>query len=184
MKHIIHQLVSSIKPFDNLEKEHIDNIKTWIESTDEIFRIGKPADPPKHLVSYFVLIDKRKNKILLMDHINAGLWLPSGGHIEKNEHPKKTVEREIQEELSIDAIFIMNEPFFITQTKTINIGAGHTDVSLWYILSGDSETEIVYDKLEFNGYKWFSYNELLNMDIKMLDPHMHRFIKKLKIMID
>lgn len=179
MKDIIHQLVSSIKPFDNLEKEHIENTKIWIENSEEIFRIEKPANPPKHLVSYFVLVDRNKKRILLMDHINAGLWLPSGGHVEKGEHPKKTVEREIQEELNLNAAFITNEPFFITQTITVNIGAGHTDVSLWYILSGDSETAIVYDTVEFNGYKWFDYQEILKKDIKYLDPHMHRFTKKL-----
>jgi 8-oxo-dGTP diphosphatase len=114
-----------------------------------------------------------------MDHINAGLWLPSGGHVEINEHPKNTVQREIMEELNLSADFISEIPFFITQTVTVNIGAGHTDVSLWYLLNGNSEEEISYDKNEFNGYKWFDYNEILKTDISKLDPHMHRFIKKL-----
>lgn len=164
-------------PFDALEAEHINDAIAWINSTDEIFRIEKPAKPPKHLVSYFVIIDEDKKKILLMDHINAGLWLPSGGHVEINEHPKTTVEREIMEELNFSADFISDIPFFITQTVTVNIGAGHTDVSLWYLLRGNSEEKITYDKNEFKGYKWFGYNEILETDIK-LDPHMHRFVNK------
>lgn len=179
MRATIQKLISSINPFDKLEDEHINNAISWIESGEEIFRIEKPDIPAKHLVSYFVLIDKQKKKILLMDHINAGLWLPSGGHVEINEHPKNTVEREIMEELNLSADFISDNPFFITQTVTVNIGAGHTDVSLWYLLNGNSEEEISYDKNEFNGYKWFDYNEILKTDISKLDPHMHRFIKKL-----
>jgi len=181
MQTVIKQIISSIKPFDALEAQHINDATGWINSTAEIFRIERPATPPKHLVSYFVLIDKQKNKILLMDHINAGLWLPSGGHVEINEHPKTTVEREIMEELNIPADFISENPFFITQTITVNIGAGHTDVSLWYLLNGNSEEEIAYDKVEFNGYKWFDYNEILETDISKLDPHMHRFVNKLTL---
>ncbi len=172
-------LISSIKPFDKLEEDHLNNAISWIESGEEIFRIQKPATPPKHLVSYFALIDNEKKKILLMDHINAGFWLPSGGHVEQNEHPKITVEREIMEELNLPADFIFNDPFFITQTVTVNIGAGHTDVSLWYLLNGNSELQITYDKNEFNGYKWFTFNEILETNSSMLDPHMHRFVEKL-----
>ncbi len=179
MRTEILQLISSINPYDKLEAEHITNTIKWINSGEEIFRTQKPATPPKHLVSYFVLIDKVKKKILLMDHINAGLWLPSGGHIELNEYPKATVQREIMEELNLSADFISETPFFITQTITINIGAGHTDVSLWYLLNGNSEEKISYDKNEFNGYKWFGCNEILETEKTKLDPHMHRFIEKL-----
>jgi 8-oxo-dGTP diphosphatase len=179
MRIIIRQLVSSIKPYDNLEEKHIADILDWLDENKEIFRIQKPNIPPKHLVSYFVLIDPLKRKILLMDHINAGLWLPSGGHVEKDEHPKATIEREIQEELNLKASFIIDKPFFITQTTTVNIGAGHTDVSLWYILTGDSNRVINFDHREFNGYKWFDYQEILKTDIKKLDPHLHRFTMKL-----
>ena len=42
----------------------------------------KPDVPPKHLVSYFALVDERRGKLLLVDHKLAGLWLPSGGHVE------------------------------------------------------------------------------------------------------
>ncbi len=180
MRNQIKQLIKSIKPFDDLEASHISDAIVWIDSGAEIFRIEKPDIPPKHLVSYFVLFDYHKEKIMLVDHIKAELWLPSGGHVEKNEHPNITVEREIQEELNMPAKFFMNEPFFITQALTVGKTAGHTDVSLWYLLTTDSEKPIKYDPGEFNGYKWFTYDEILKTPIEKLDPHMHRFMEKLK----
>jgi 8-oxo-dGTP diphosphatase len=179
MRNQIKQLIQSIEPLDTLEAEHISNVIKWIESGEEIFRIEKPALPPKHLVSYFVLLDLKKKKIMLVDHIKAGAWLPAGGHVEKDEHPNFTVEREIKEELNIPADFLIKNPFFITERVTVNIHAGHTDVSLWYLLKADSEKEIIYDPNEFNGYKWFDYDEILNTDISKFDPNIHRFIKKL-----
>jgi 8-oxo-dGTP diphosphatase len=180
MREEILKLISSIEPLDELEQEHIANAVEWIHSGVEIFRIEKPATPPKHLVSYFVLIDSEKKKIMLVDHIKAKLWLPAGGHVEKDEHPNITVEREVQEELNMPADFVFKEPLFITQTVTVGLTAGHTDVSLWYVLRADSEKEITYDTAEFNGYKWFDYKEILNTDISNFDPHMHRFIKKVE----
>ncbi len=179
MRDTIKLLITSITPRDTLEALHISNAVEWIESGAEIFRIQKPDTPPKHLVAYFVLVDPEKRKIMLVDHIKAGLWLPAGGHVEINEHLNTTVEREIQEELQMPADFVHKDPFFITQTMTVGKTAGHTDVSLWYVVKADSENEIMYDATEFNGYKWFDYDEILSTDISRLDPHMHRFTKKL-----
>lgn len=179
MRSLIQQIIGSIKPFDNIEKEHLLNTIQWVKSGEELCRIEKPATPPKHLVSYFVLVDKHTRKILLVDHIKAGLWLPSGGHVEKDEHPADTVKREIQEELNITADFLYSEPVFLTETVTVGETAGHTDISFWYVLKGDSKKEIIYDTEEFNGYKWFDYEEILNTDISKFDPHMHRFTNKL-----
>ena len=161
-----------------MESEHSSSVIDWINSGAELFRIEKPATPPKQLVSYFVLIDPDRKKILLMDHINAELWLPPGGHVEKDEHPAAAAERECMEELSITADFLLPDPVFITESITTGKTAGHTDVSLWYALKADSEIELEYDREEFNGYKWFGYDEILDMDIAKLDPHMHRFVRK------
>lgn len=172
------ELVQGITPFDEMEQAHVTDTIQWIESGAELFRVQKPAVPPKHLVSYFILIDPEENKILLIDHIKAQLWLPAGGHVESNEHPKVTVEREIVEELNIEAVFLYDGIFFLTQAVTVGLTAGHTDVSLWYVLRGNANKSLQYDAEEFNGYKWFGFNEILKMPIEKLDPHLHRFVKK------
>jgi 8-oxo-dGTP pyrophosphatase MutT (NUDIX family) len=179
MKEAIIKIISSITPFDDMEKENISNAIEWVKSGVEIFRIEKPAIPPKHLVSYFVLIDQKERKIMLVDHLKAELWLPAGGHVEKDEHPSKTVEREIVEELNMPADYINEYPFFITQNLTQGKLTTHTDVSLWYLLKADSTKEIKYDPEEFKGYKWHTSNEILSSTISIFDPQMHRFVNKL-----
>jgi len=179
MRSTIRTIITSISPFDKLEQANIQDAIKWIDSGQVIFRIKKPDVPPKHLVSYFVLFDQENKKLLLIDHIKAGLWLPAGGHVEKDENPKTTAEREILEELFIPAEFIQEEPFFITETKTVNIDAGHTDVSLWYLLKGDSSKKLKFDSKEFNSYKWLTLKEILNTNANLLHPDMHRFVMKL-----
>jgi 8-oxo-dGTP diphosphatase len=172
----IERMVHSLVPFDTEEQEHLTFTNDWIASGAEIFRTAKPAIPDPHLVSYFLLVDGAENKVLLVDHKKAGLWLPAGGHVEVNEHPKETVKREITEELGIQADFLSHNSFFLTKAKTVGQTAGHTDISLWYILKGCSSATYAFDKEEFLQVRWFSPTEI---PYERSDPHLMRCIKKL-----
>ncbi len=167
--------VDSIIPFDIAEREQLDFVKDWIASGAEIFRIAKPDKPNIHLVSYFIVIDPQTNELLLVDHKKAELWLPPGGHVELNEHPKETVKREAKEELGIDAEFLFEDPLFLTVTNTVGNVARHTDVSLWYVLRGNRETPLTFDTDEFYQIQWFHQKEI---PYERTDPHMKRFVDK------
>src|SRR5687767_14543986 len=122
MRSAIRKEVSSIEPFDTLEHAHRADALAWIDSGVELCRTQKPATPPKHLVSYFVLVDH--DHVLLVDHRNARLWLPSGGHVEPDEHPRATVVRELQEELGLDLSDPPDAPLMLTVSETVGITHG------------------------------------------------------------
>lgn len=170
------KILDTLTPYDQLEEEHIAFAKKWVDSGAPLYRTEKPATPDPHLVSYFLLIDQATNKILLVDHRKANLWLPAGGHVELNEDPKDTVKREMLEELNIEADFLMPNPFFLTVTKTKGQAGPHTDVSLWYLLKGNSKITYKFDTSEFYQIKWF---ELKDIPYSQSDPHMSRSINKL-----
>ena len=172
----IAEIVAAIEPLDELERKHRDSTIEWIRSGAPIFRTMKPDVPPKHLVSYFALVDAASGKLLLVDHKLASLWLPSGGHVEPDEDPRATVVRELSEELGLAADFMQPDPLFITVTRVGGDG-GHTDVSLWYLLRGDSSHAIEFDRGEFHGVRWFGFDEI---PFEMSDPHLRRFVEKLR----
>ncbi len=163
-----------IEPIDELELESRLDVLSWIDSGVEICRMEKPATPPKHLISYFALVDGQH--ILLVDHIDAELWLPTGGHVEPGEHPRTTVIREAKEELSIECEFLSAGPLFLTINETVGKTAGHTDVSLWYVLRGDRQAKLAFDQSEFCGVKWFHKDDV---PLHRTDKHMGRFLRKL-----
>ena len=180
-------VIESIQPFDDLEALHVQDASNWIRTTtNSIFRISKPDNPPKHLVSYFVPVDEARRSLLLIDHVKSGLWLPAGGHVEIDENPADTVVREAKEELGLDAKFgkwTDDQPLMLTVTQTVN-GNVHTDFSLWYLIKGDSQIDLDFDRREMNGYRWYTFDELLGTDIGPLDPHTHRFVNKLQQMLE
>lgn len=171
-------LIRTIDPLDELERAQIADTLAWIGSGAPLYRVAKPDVPPRHLVSYFALVDSRERRVLLVDHRNAGLWLPGGGHVEPGEHPAETVRRELSEELGLEAGLLHPAPLFLTVTITVGLTAGHTDVSLWYALRGDSARPVRFDPGEFHGVRWFDLGAL---PLDRADPHMARFAAKLRL---
>lgn len=173
-------IVKLIQPLDDLEAAHRQNIIDWITGGAPLYRIQKPNIPPKHLVSYFAIIDPETNRFLLQDHLLAKLWVPAGGHVDPAEDPAETVRRECREELAIDATFLGRPlPLFITVTKTNGPGE-HTDVSLWYVLEASEATPLTIEPNKFAEVRWWDIDEILETPIERFDPHLHRFITKLK----
>src|SRR5258707_9137157 len=171
---IIRREVASIRPFDELEERHRVDALAWIDSGAPLCRTAKPATPPKHLVSYFAVVDE--DNILLVDHRNALLWLPPGGHVEPGEHPRETVRREFFEELGVVSAHDIAEPLMGTCTTTVGLSAGHVDVSLWYVVTAPRTQRVNYDEHEFAGICWFRYSDV---PLHRSDPHLARFLAKL-----
>ena len=166
--------ILGIRAFDGLERKHIEDALGWVDSGVDLCRVEKPATPPKHLVSYFAVVDG--DWILLVDHKNARLWLPTGGHVEPGEHPRTTVVRELREELGLSSIHKIEPSVFLTCGETTGRTAGHIDVSLWYIVRISRDTPFEFDQDEFNDAKWFKRDEI---PFERSDPNMERFINKL-----
>jgi len=174
--------IEGIIPYDEIEVVHRRDAMEWVASAQNIFRLKKPDIPPTHLVAYFVFVDPDQQSILLVDHIKAQLWIPTGGHVEFNEDPRQTVMREAKEELGVQAVFLRNNdhPFFITRNRTTGLTPGHTDISLWYLLRGSVHDFHPYDKGEFNDIEWYSFAEVLDSDPAIFDRHLQRFVRKLR----
>ncbi|MFF8478607.1 NUDIX domain-containing protein [Streptomyces sp. NPDC015414] len=154
----------------------------WLAGGAPVYRVRKPDAPATHLVCYFVVRDDRRGRLLLVAHRKAGLWLPAGGHVEPGEDPWATVVRECREELGVEAVaspFTGERPLFLTVTKTRGRRA-HTDVALWYLLDADADTITSYDEGEIDAIRWLTEEQVLQELEETLDPHMHRFVRKLR----
>ncbi|WP_067503615.1 NUDIX domain-containing protein [Actinoplanes sp. TFC3] len=174
---LLHSTIAALQPHDELEAAHLSDTLAWLETTDDVYRRAKPATPPRHLVSYVVPADPQTGDVLLVDHRNARLWLPPGGHVEPGENPALAARRELAEELSVDASF--TQPLFLTVTQTVGVDARHTDVGLWYLVELSRDTPLTVDEGEFADVRWWNRSELAAADPARFDPHLGRFLEKL-----
>jgi 8-oxo-dGTP diphosphatase len=174
MRQQIRDEFASIVAFDAREQADLALALAWIDSGAELCRLAKPATPPIHLVSYFMVLDGPL--LLLVDHRNAQLWLPPGGHVEPGEHPRATVARELQEELGFAAPHPVAAPVFVTATRTVGLGDGHLDISLWYVIHARRSQAIVFDQREFSAVRWFGAGDV---PWARAEPHLRRLLAKL-----
>lgn len=175
MRASIRAELSTIDPLDALERQHLAEALAWVDSGAELCRVARPATPPIHLVSYFAVVDAEH--VLLVDHRNAQLWLPTGGHVEPDEHPRETVVRELEEELGLVPVQPVPPPLLVTRTTTVGLTAGHTDVSLWYVVHASRAQPLSFDEEEFAAVRWFGFDEV---PLERSDPHLGRFLAKLR----
>lgn len=182
-KAVVIDTILSVVPRDDLGDRHRHDALSWLAGTDDIYRRVKPGTPSPHLVSYFLLVDRQARSVLLCDHRLSGLWLPTGGHVEPDEHPADTVRREAREELGVIAQFdeiVGDRPFFLTVTDTTGSPeVSHTDVSLWFALSGRVDQTLRPDPREFAAVRWWTAAALRDVDMERFEPHLLRAVAAL-----
>jgi 8-oxo-dGTP diphosphatase len=175
MRARIRDEIAQIAPLDRLESEHLADTLAWIDSGAQLCRLAKPATPPRHLVSYCVVHDG--SHVLLADHRNAQLWLPTGGHVDEGEHPRASAERELREELGLALPHPVGAPLLLTVSTTVGLTAGHVDVSLWYAVRTTRDQALRVDPDEFVSVRWFAFDDI---PIGRCDPNLVRFLGKLR----
>lgn len=121
---------------------------------------------------------------MLVDHLRARCWLPPGGHVDDGEDPRRSVDRDAFEELGITTKFhegiAGDKPFFLTVTQTRDPGS-HTDVTLWFVLRGNSDDEIRQCPQEFSAVLWFGLDDDSIWPEDRFDPQMRRFAAELTV---
>jgi 8-oxo-dGTP pyrophosphatase MutT (NUDIX family) len=95
--------------------------------------------PGRHFtVAVFVV---RDGKVLLHWHRKLGMWLPPGGHIERDELPDEAAVREVLEETGVEVELVgerredVEDPVQLHRPAGVqleNIGPGHQHIDLIY----------------------------------------------------
>ena len=170
-------LVAAVVPCDAIEAAHQADVVDWIASGVDIYRLQKPATPPKHLVVYAVILDAARGHVFLIDHRKARRWLPTGGHVDPGEHPFTAARRELLEETGAKLPALSEAPLLLTVTDVIGSGdARHTDVTLWYGFTASMDASFALDAAECAQGAWFGAGMLSSIACEV---HLPRFMAKI-----
>ena len=105
-----------------------------------------------------------EGKVLLHHHRKLGMWLPPGGHIERDELPDEAAVREVLEETGIEVELVgerredVEDPVQLHRPAGVqleNIGPGHQHIDLIYFARPTGPTRI---RDEFSAEKvgWYA----------------------------
>ncbi len=64
----------------------------------------------RHFTASAIVFDAT-GRVLLIHHVEAGVWLYPGGHIDPNEDPAQAAVREVNEETGVEVEIVSEERF-------------------------------------------------------------------------
>ena len=128
----------------------------------------------RHFCASAFIIDPYTKKILLIKHKKNRKWTQPGGHIEGDETPEEAALREVYEETGL-RVRLLGERFpreddFIRplgiqkNRKLKSDGEMHMHVDIIYVAVPNDDQEVVLNAEESDDIKWFSRNELENIN--------------------
>lgn len=128
----------------------------------------RDENPISHFCCYFLPYNPATKEIFIIHHKKSGLWLAPGGHIDKDENPMQTLNREIEEELGIkNKITEKINPFLLTITPINNpVQPCKEHFDIWYRFSTDG-SEFNVDPKEFNETRWLGVEDARKL---IIDP--------------
>ncbi len=112
-------------------------------------------------VAVFVV---RDGKVLLHWHRKLGMWLPPGGHIERDELPDKAAVREVLEETGVEVELVgerredVEDPVQLHRPAGVqleDIGPGHQHIDLIYFARPKGSTSI-RDEFSTDKVGWYA----------------------------
>ncbi len=117
-----------------------------------------------------------KDKVLLHQHKKLGIWLPAGGHIDRDELPEEAAVREVKEETGLEVtLYHPDTPLFTADDEACqlhrpthlileNINPYHQHIDFIYYATAVSN-QLNPDYGETDRLKWFSQTDLENTEM-------------------
>lgn len=142
-----------------------------------------------HFTATGLVLNKSLDKALMIFHKKLRLWLPAGGHVEKDELPHNAVIREVFEETGIKARIIDNsKDLKLSETSEIQIPApwwilheyipehngipAHMHYDFIYRLEAHCE-DCAHDEREVASAQWFTKEQLANCKTSTATRNMY-----------
>ena len=115
---------------------------------------------PGHLTASTLVMDDRRQRVLLTLHPKVGRWLQLGGHLESGDTSLRTAAlREAREESGIEVIEMSLDPVRL-DTHPVRCGADmsiHLDVQFLGLVAADAQEKI---SGESDDLRWFDLESL------------------------
>jgi len=175
-----HGSIKNYIPYN--EQERMD--KEVIIYCSEIFKdVLTRNNKVAHITSSAFVINRAKDKVLMIHHNIYNSWSWIGGHADGEEDLLAVAMKELKEETGVKNIHPVSSNIFsldvlsvLGHTKRGNYVSPHLHLSVAYLIEADENDLLVIKKDENSGVKWIPIDEI---NVYSTEPHMHKLYEKL-----
>lgn len=175
--------IDSIKmyiPYNEQEKKDREVILKCIDKFDDILTRDNEV---AHITSSGFVVNRARNRVLMVHHNIYKSWAWTGGHADGEEDLLRVAIREVNEETGVNNIHPVSSEIFSLDVLTVlgHIKKGryvspHLHLSVAYLLEADDREKLTVKEDENSGVKWIPIDEVNSYSN---EPHMQKVYEKL-----
>ena len=167
-------------PFNEQERKDKNIILDCINTYENILT---RENEPCHITSSGFIVNKRRDKVLMIHHNIYNSWGWTGGHADGDKDLLKVAIKEAMEETGVKNVYPVTNNICSIEILPVNSHikkgkyvASHLHLSIAYILEANEEDELFVKEDENSGVKWILINEI---DKYVNEEHMIGVYNKL-----
>ncbi len=180
----LRQEIENYIPFDEQEKKDKEQFLRFIDTFDDVLTRDNIFG---HFSASAFLVNKKRNKMVVVYHIINDGWIYPGGHADGDDNLLSVAVREVEEETGLKAK-ILDENIYAIQSAPVkgHIKSGkyvssHIHFDVLYLMEADDRSPLKYKENESKGVKWISFEEADDKTMcDFIRPIHKKIIEKLK----
>ena len=172
--------IKELVPSNEQERKDKEVILKYINMVDDIL---KRDNEIIHITSSGFVINKDKDKVLMVHHNIFNSWSLPGGHADGEENLLGVAISEIKEETGVnDIIPITNKIVSLDILSVLGhfrkekYVSSHLHISLAYLVQADENEQVIIKPDENSAVKWIPISEI---DIHSSEFHMKKIYNKI-----
>ena len=177
------QKIENYVPFNEQEEKDKEQFLKFIDTFDDVLTRDNIFG---HFSASAFVVNKERNKMLVVYHIINDGWIYPGGHADGEDNLLSVAVREVEEETGLK-VKVLDENIYAIQSAPVkgHIKRGkyvsaHLHLDVVYIMEADDKLPLIYKEDESKGVKWISFDEADNETMcDFIRPIHKKLIEKL-----
>lgn len=175
--------IDSIKNYLPSNEQEENDKKIILDSINTFNNILTRDNELIHMTSSAFIVNKNRDKTLMVHHNIYNSWCWTGGHADGDEDLLQVALKEAEEETGIKNIFPISNNIFALDIIPVfgHIKNGlyvssHLHISATYLMEADDTEQLTVKADENSGVKWIPVNEI---DAYSNEEHMKKIYAKI-----
>ncbi|GAA0722597.1 NUDIX hydrolase [Clostridium malenominatum] len=172
--------IKEYAPYNEQEKKDKEIILHSIDTLDNILTRDNEI---AHITSSAFVVNKTKDKVLMIHHNIYNSWSWTGGHADGEKDLLKVAVREVKEETGVNYVHPVRTDIFsldilpvLGHIKRGKYISAHLHLSVAYLLESDENESLIVKADENSDVKWIPIEEV---NAYSNEPHMMKVYNKL-----
>ncbi len=175
--------IDSIKNYIPYNNQEENDKKIILNSIDAFSNILTRSNEVIHMTSSAFIVNKHRDKTLMVHHNIYNSWCWTGGHADGDEDLLEVALNEAKEETGIKNIFPISDKVYALDIipvfghiKNGQYVSSHLHISVTYLMEADDSETLIVKEDENSGVKWIPVDEI---NTYSTEEHMKKIYNKI-----